>query len=229
LKISPPHLLSCITQMAFQRETELAEAWRESNVGQLFSDPYFPADGRSLYFDPLHPPKGALPADSLLWCRVLGSEILGCDEPVTISEDTLQSVLISQGALGDNHFVSAMRVLACEIKNIQRLLVSDKYRDKGIYTFKFNKAGKWRYVHIDDRIPCRQSGRVHYCRNENPNETFAMLLEKAYAKLHGCYESLVYGSMESTIRDLTPTANVSTIKTETIPQDGKQCMFRRIV
>jgi hypothetical protein len=40
-----------------------------------------------------------------------------------------------------------------------------------------------RYVHIDDRIPCRQSGRVHFSRNSDPNETFAMLIEKAYAKV----------------------------------------------
>jgi hypothetical protein len=44
--------------MAFQREIELAEGWKEKNVGKLFEDPYFPADGRSLYFDPLYPPKG---------------------------------------------------------------------------------------------------------------------------------------------------------------------------
>ena len=45
--------------MAFQRETELVEAWVETNKEELFSDPFFPADGRSLYFDPLYPPKGA--------------------------------------------------------------------------------------------------------------------------------------------------------------------------
>lgn len=114
----------------------------------------------------------------------------------------------------------ACLVLACDIKNIKRLLVSSRYADKGFYMLKFNKAGKWRYVHIDDRVPCRQSGRVHYSRNENPNETFAMLIEKAYAKLHGCYEALVYGTMEITLRDLTPAANVSTIKCDMIPPEG---------
>lgn len=101
----------------------------ETNPGALFNDPYFPADGRSLYFDPLYPPKGivlialpscalyvvtlvctegALPADSLLWCRVLNAEILGCDNPATIVGDA-RSPLISQGALGDNHLVSTLR------------------------------------------------------------------------------------------------------------------------
>lgn len=103
--------------------------------------------------------------------------------------------------------------------------MSSRYSDQGFYTFKFNKAGKWRYVHIDDRIPCRQSGRVHFCRNDNPNETFGMLMEKAYAKLHGCYESLVYGTMENTLRDLTPVANVSTIKCDSIPPEGNFSMY----
>ena len=44
--------------MAFQRETELVQTWDETNPGELFTDPYFPADARSLYFDPLYPPKG---------------------------------------------------------------------------------------------------------------------------------------------------------------------------
>jgi calpain-12 len=170
--------------VALQRETEIAQTWQEAFVGRVYEDPYFPADGRSLYFDPLYPPKGALPPDSLNWCRIVNSEIAGLDAPVTIAYD-VRTVLISQGALGDNHFISALRVLACEPKNIKRLIVSDRYATLGLYTVKFNKAGKWRYVHIDDRFPCRQSGRIHFCRNINPNETYAMILEKAYAKLHG--------------------------------------------
>jgi hypothetical protein len=51
---------------------------------------------------------GALPPESLSWFRIINSEIEGCDAPVTIVGDS-RSVLISQGALGDNHFVSALR------------------------------------------------------------------------------------------------------------------------
>jgi hypothetical protein len=47
-----------------------------------------------------------------------------------------------------------------------------------------------------------------------------MLLEKAYAKIHGCYESLVHGMMECTIRDLTPAAHVGTIRTDSLPPEG---------
>jgi hypothetical protein len=76
---------------------------------------------------------------------------------------------------------------------------------------------------VDDRIACRQSGRVHFSRNETPNETFVMLLEKAYAKLHGCYESLLHGLMDKCLMDLTMAAHVQVIRKEIIAPDGAWC------
>ncbi len=128
---------------------------------------------------------------------------MDCEEP-NFCVATPSSPMITSGALGDNYFVNGMRLMATNPKLIRRLLVSDALAKNGIYTFKFYKAGAWRYVHIDDRIPCRQSGRVNFARNEDSNETFAMLLEKAYAKLHGCYEALIHGLPEKALVDLTP-------------------------
>jgi hypothetical protein len=80
---------------------------------------------------------------------------------------------------------------------------------------------QWRYVHIDDRIACRQSGRVHFCRNHTSNETFVMLLEKAYAKLHGCYEALLHGLIEKCLQDLTASAHVKVLRKELLNPDSK--------
>ena len=107
------------------------------------------------------------------------------------------------GSLGDNFLINALRTVACRPECVKRLLVTEQYANRGVYTFKFYKSGRWRYVHVDDGIPSRKSGRVHYCRNSDPNETFAMLLEKAYAKLHGCYEAIAYGLLEKALHDLT--------------------------
>jgi hypothetical protein len=89
-----------------------------------------------------------------------------------------------------------------------------------MYTFKFFKAGRWRYVHVDDLIPCRQSGRVNFCRNVDMNETFAMLLEKAYAKLHGCYEALIYGLIEKVLNDLTAGGHTRCFRNERADLDS---------
>ena len=155
-------------EVALQAEIDLL------NAAASFEDEKFPADARALYFDPLHPPKGALAGKNVLWHRISRGEVMECEEPIFCA-GTTSTPMITTGALGDNYFVNALKLLACRPKQITKLLVSERFAKKGIYTFKFYKAGSWRYVHIDDRIPCRQSGRVHYARNENPNETFAML------------------------------------------------------
>jgi hypothetical protein len=142
-------------------------------------------------------------------------EIINCKNPRVFSKKYQdKSPIINTGALGNNYFVNALRLLSCKIDYVKRLLVSDKYASQGCYTFKFHKYGKWRYVHIDDAIPCRQSGAINYCHNYNNNEVFAMLLEKAYAKLHGCYEALSNGLVEKALIDLTYCAHIKTIRCE---------------
>lgn len=199
-------------EIAIQRELELGES-----LTGLFIDDVFPPNARSLYFDPLNPPKGSIPNESLKWYRIVDRDLYQCENPTVLLND-VSSVDIKQGAIGDSYLVNAMSLLACQDKFIKRIIVSSKYASKGLYTLKFFKAGKWRYVHIDDFIPCRQSGKVHFCRNANPNEIFAMLIEKAYAKLHGCYEAISYGLIEKVLEELTPAAGIQCIRTDKIPR-----------
>merc|ERR1719446_1734474 len=101
-----------------------------------------------------------------------------------------------------------MSLVATRPDLLKNCIVSDSNKDKGIYTFKFSKAGKWRYVHIDDRIPCIKSGKVMYAHSKDPNETWVMLMEKAYAKLHGSYQNLVSGYIDFGLRDMTGGATM---------------------
>lgn len=199
-------------EVAMQRELELGETFTGTYV-----DGVFPPNARSLYLDPLNPPKGAIPNESIKWFSLCEGCLAGCEKPVLFAEDA-SSANIQPGALGNNYFINALSLIACSPKHLSRLMVSSKYASRGLYTFKFYKAGKWRYVHIDDHIPCRQSGKVHFCRNANPNETFAMLLEKAYAKLHGCYEALSYGLVEHALLDLTPAAGIQALRIDQVPR-----------
>jgi calpain, invertebrate len=83
------------------------------------------------------------------------------------------------------------------------------YRMKGIFVFRFFKNFKWLYVIVDDRIPTIEDNGVKskrkaafgHCKDDF--EIWVPLIEKAYAKLHGCYEALVSGYIDDGLTDLT--------------------------
>jgi calpain, invertebrate len=76
------------------------------------------------------------------------------------------------------------------------------YRAKGIYVFRFFKDFRWIYVIIDDRIPCVDKQPV-FSRCKDLKETWVSLIEKAYAKLHGCYEALISGCIDDALAEMT--------------------------
>lgn len=90
---------------------------------------------------------------------------------------------------------------------LQNLIVHDGI-EYGFAVFQFFKNGKWQYVIVDTRIPYNQSSKTPlYGHCADPNEFWVPLLEKAYAKLHGCYEAMNGGSMAEALVDLTGGAS----------------------
>ena len=140
---------------------------------------------------------------------------------------------VIQGCLGDCWFISALSVIATKdyllrgefsdeiladkrIDEEENVMLSTgvyppifhSFRKKGIFCFRFFKDFKWRYVLIDSSLPCN---RVYENQTPTPlfaqcrarNEFWVPLIEKAYAKLHGSYQSLVSGFIDDGLVDLT--------------------------
>ena len=172
----------------------------------LFTDPDFPADGSSLYKDCFRPPNGFMPSDVLDWNRINQLEVRGQGRPVTFTdkpEGENSGCEIVQGALGNCWLLNALLTISTRPAVAAAIIVSDSQRGRGIYTLKFNKDGQWLYVHVDDRIPCNRAGDVYFSRSADLNEAWVMIVEKAFAKLHGCYESLTGGHVDYALKDLT--------------------------
>lgn len=82
--------------------------------------------------------------------------------------------------------------------------IFQKFSQIGLYILRFYKNYQWIYVLVDQRIPVDKTTKkpiYGHCRNIN--ELWIPLIEKAYAKLNGCYENLVAGFVDQAIHDLT--------------------------
>lgn len=79
-----------------------------------------------------------------------------------------------------------------------------RYRSRGIYVLRIYKNFNWIYIIIDERIPVKKKDKkpvFGHCINIH--EMWVALIEKAYAKMHGCYGNLISGYIDEGIQELT--------------------------
>jgi len=98
--------------------------------------------------------------------------------------------------------LSALSVLAENPNRITKLFLSDKVNEFAVYGIKICKNGEWKEVVVDDYIPCTKDGMPVFS-SAHGNELWVMLLEKAWAKLHGSYLRIEAGFAEHVMHDLT--------------------------
>lgn len=110
-------------------------------------------------------------------------------------------VRIVQGELSNEWLLGAFATVA-QFPSILRNLFFDIDSQAGRYTIRLYHGGKWRHICIDDRIPIGKNGRPVFGRCAH-GDLWISLLEKAFAKLMGTYESLELGSVEEAIMTLT--------------------------
>ncbi|CAG9310137.1 unnamed protein product [Blepharisma stoltei] len=123
--------------------------------------------------------------------------------------DDIEPNDIKQGQLGDCWFMCALASLAERPALVERLFESRESSDIGFYQVWFCKSGEWVRVTVDDYFPCFPKDTPIFSRSHG-NELWVLLLEKAYAKLHGSYSLLKGGWAAEGMMDLTgcPTLNL---------------------
>lgn len=119
--------------------------------------------------------------------------------------------------LGDCYFLSVLSVLSEKPKRITSLFKTKEANKYGAYCMRICKNGQWRDVVVDDSFPC--NGDKPAFSQGHGQEMWVLLIEKAWAKLHGSYERVEAGFAESVFRDLTgaPSQGYDTL----IPDEGE--------
>ena len=179
-------------------------------MGELFTDSTFPANDTSIFL-----PKGTT-ADEIAgfemereveWKRPWQI----CSDPKLLADGQLSRLDARQGSVGDCWFVAACSLLA-SVEEFWHKVVPDYKQQEwdpknpdnycGIFHFRFWRVGRWVDVVIDDLLPT-VDGQLIFAHSRSRNVFWCALLEKAYAKLNGCYQSLFCGDVGEGLVDLT--------------------------
>ncbi|XP_023233668.1 calpain-D-like [Centruroides sculpturatus] len=168
------------------------------NRKRKFIDNSFPPDSKSLYYDPKI---NKVECQWLRPCKIKSSHAESEIDWVMIRYP-LEASDIVQGSLGDCWLMSALAVLVKQPQLLERVIVTKDICPEGAYKFQLYKNGYWKLVVIDDLLPCDANGFLLYSEAKR-KQLWVSLIEKAAAKLHGCYEALESGRVIDGLQVLT--------------------------
>ncbi|EGD72049.1 hypothetical protein PTSG_00065 [Salpingoeca rosetta] len=115
---------------------------------------------------------------------------------------------IKQGRLGDCWLMCALASIAEREERILKIFQSPRSTATqtrnavGAYQVRLCKNGEWWLIRLDDYFPCLPGQGPVFSRSHG-NELWVLLLEKAFAKICGCYDMLRGGLACEALMDIT--------------------------
>lgn len=116
---------------------------------------------------------------------------------------------LQQGAIGNCWLIAALACVAERPEILQQCILSKSISAEGKYYFRLwnqirdKKGTEWVKIVIDDYIPCYQGTTDPKFAKAHDTEMWAVLIEKAFAKMYGSYSKLEGGLMSWGLTALT--------------------------
>ena len=170
-----------------------------------YTDDQFKGDAYSIYGFGERKDYSLQELNNLPWLR---PEVFFQGEEVKMY-DTIHSNDIEQGGLGDCYFLAAISAIAEFPERLERLFLTKTYQQNGIYVVAMCIDGIWQDVVMDDKIPCTKYSKKPAFNRSKSNELWVILLEKAWAKVHGGYMNIAAGLTREALRDLTGASAIT--------------------
>lgn len=138
-------------------------------------------------------------ADDIEWLRP--AQIFGPD--FAVFEGNIEFDDVRQGSIGNCYFMASISALTEVPQIIAEIFRMHEVSENGYYEVCMKIDGVWNVVILDDYIPCSKRSKKPLFANPKGNELWAILLEKAWAKVNGGYINTVAGNASEVIECLT--------------------------
>ena len=179
-----------------------------------FIDPTFPPNKNTLlsknqngeYIDKVRGPKqyqefledNPEGPDKFEW-----KSVTDISEKWEVFADKIEFNDVNQGSLGDCYFLSSITSLTEFPYLLKEKFRTQKFNEEGYYEVIFFIDGEWQIIFLDDYFPYDPAKKTFaFCKPQG-NELWAILLEKAWAKLNGGYTNIIGGIVSEPICALT--------------------------
>ncbi|KAF6773815.1 hypothetical protein AHF37_06850 [Paragonimus kellicotti] len=166
----------------------------------------------TIQLDPKNRPKDLLQMMLLYEKRCC---LMGCSidivtlRPFSNKANSLETELLDPTIQGDCWLLAVVSSISSYPQLFDHVVpkeqtLQDQQTYVGVFRVRFWRFGQWVEVLVDDRLPVyRGTTRLAFMHSADDSEFWSALLEKAYAKINGCYNNLSGGTQSEAMEDLT--------------------------